>query len=140
MTQEEINLVKQSWKALRNVPPLIIGDVFYSKLFFDAPYLKQMFRRSLDDQSEKLVGMLNLVVGRLDDVVSLTNSVQRLALRHKAYGVKPVHYDLVGNALLWTLEKAFGSDWNKPLAKAWLACYTTLATAMLAIKDGVPCA
>ena len=131
MTKEEVALIKQSWKTLRDVNPHVIGDVFYTKLFLDAPGLKSLFTNSIHSQSEKLIGMLNVIVARLEDLEALKKDIQALALRHKNYGVKPAHYDLVGNALLWTLEKAFGLQWNEPLAKAWLKCYTVLATVML---------
>jgi hemoglobin-like flavoprotein len=131
MTQEEISLIKQSWRTLRNVPPQVIGDVFYTKLFLDAPGLRTLFHYPISNQSEKLIGMLNVIVARLEHMDLLKKEVHELAIRHKAYGVKASHYDLVGNALLWTLEKAFGVQWNEPLRRAWLTCYTSLATVML---------
>lgn len=135
MTKEEVSLVKQSWKTLRDVPPQVIGDVFYTKLFLDAPALRPLFTHSISDQSEKLVGMLNVIVARLEHMDLLQKDVQVLALRHLSYGVKTAHYDMVGNALLWTLEKAFGPQWSESLAKAWLKCYTSLATVMLLATD-----
>jgi hemoglobin-like flavoprotein len=36
--------------------------------------------------------------------------ILKTCLRHTGYGVKPDHYRLVGNALLWTLEKGLGSS------------------------------
>src|SRR5215203_5919393 len=137
MTKEEIAIVQQSWKRLWDVDPQVIGDAFYAKLFFDAPGLKALFTNSMSDQSEKLVGMLNLLVARLDNMDGLKKNVQALALRHQGYGVKVSHYDLVGNALLWTLEKAFGAEWNEPMTKAWLKCYTSLATIMLLAAEDV---
>lgn len=135
MTNEEVHLVKQSWRSLRQVHPHVIGDLFYARLFFDAPYLKPLFRQPVHSQSEKLIGMLNVIVAKLDCMDSLLRDVRQLALRHKRYGVKPAHYDCVGNALLWTLEKAFGAEWNEALAKAWLKCYTSLATVMLTATE-----
>jgi hypothetical protein len=35
------------------------------------------------------------------------------------------------------LEKAFGPQWNESLAKAWLKCYTSLATSMLIASEEV---
>ena len=55
-----------------------------------------------------------------------------MALRHEGYGVKPQHYRLAGNALLWTLKRGLGNDWNDDLEEAWMAAYTTLAEAMIA--------
>jgi hemoglobin-like flavoprotein len=39
---------------------------------------------------------------------------------------------LAGNALLWTLKRGLGNDWNDDLQDAWMAAYTTLAEAMIA--------
>jgi hemoglobin-like flavoprotein len=42
---------------------------------------------------------------------------------------------MVGEALLWTLERELGDDWNNDLKVAWTICYVTISTAMLqAIK------
>lgn len=136
MSREEINLIKQSWKSLRDVNPQVIGDVFYAKLFLDAPGLRALFGNPINSQSEKLVAMLNMIVARLDRMDILKKAIEQLAVRHKGYGVKAIHYDMVGNALLWTLEKALGTEWNESLAKAWLKCYSSLATVMLMTSHG----
>jgi hemoglobin-like flavoprotein len=39
---------------------------------------------------------------------------------------------LAGNALLWTLKRGLGKDWNDDLYKAWMAAYTKLSEAMIA--------
>ena len=131
MTKTEINLIQNSWKTLREIDPRIIGDVFYSKLFLDAPQLKQLFHSPADEQSKKLINMLNVVIARLENLDDLKNDIKQLGARHQSYGVKSAHYDLVGNALIWTLQTALGGDWNDDLSNAWITCYTALATAMM---------
>lgn len=131
MTTTEISIVQNSWRTLREVDARIIGDVFYSKLFLDAPYLKPLFNTSVPEQSKKLVNMLNVVIARLDSLNDLKNDIRQLGARHRKYGVKTSHYDLVGNALIWTLQTALGSEWNEGLSQAWVKCYTTLASAMI---------
>jgi hemoglobin-like flavoprotein len=130
MTEKQIALVKSSWKLYRSIDPVIVGDVFYSKLFADTPYLKSMFNIPKDEQSKKLVDMLSLVVGRLDRLDELTEDIRQLALRHKGYGVKISHYDQVGVALLWTLKQGLGNDWNEEVGEAWRLCYQKLSGAM----------
>ena len=49
----------------------------------------------------------------------------------KRYGVKAEHYTVVGNALLWTLERGLGPAWTSELAEAWTTTYTTLAGYMV---------
>jgi Hemoglobin-like flavoprotein len=83
MTNTEILLVQNSWKKLTGIQPQVIGDVFYSKLFLEAPYLKPIFKTSRPEQSTKLVAMLNIIVARLEHLSSLKNDIRELALRHQ---------------------------------------------------------
>jgi hemoglobin-like flavoprotein len=54
--------------------------------------------------------MINYVIIKLDKLEDILDEVVKLAQRHVSYGVKPDHYRVVGEALLWTLEK--GLDEN----------------------------
>lgn len=118
---------------LRSVDPFIIGDAFYSKLFFDYPQVKNMFKNSKEEQSKKLIGMLNVIVGRLDRLGELSEEIAALAVRHVHYGVRPHHYKAVGAALLWTLQQGLGPDWNSDIALAWEKCFGVLADNMIKI-------
>lgn len=131
MTTREIQLVKASWRQFRSVDPVVIGDVFYSKLFFDYPQLKSLFRISKEEQSKKLVDMLNVILGRLDKLETISESLSALAVRHVQYGVVPQHYQAVGEALLWTLQQGLGSDWTEETKAAWETCYSLLADTMI---------
>ncbi|WP_461092201.1 globin domain-containing protein [Spirosoma gilvum] len=131
MTSQQIILVKQSWRLLREIDPKLLGDVFYTRLFVKYPALQSLFKHSMTSQYEKFIAMLNLIVSRLDQPTILTQEISQLATRHAGYGIKPEHYEEVGEALLWTLEKGLGKDWNPAIEQAWAACYHTLAKAML---------
>ena len=61
----------------------------------------------------------------------LGKEIAELALRHVQYGTKPEHYEIVGDALLWTIEKALGKDWNDDVKTAWTLCYSTLSNSMI---------
>lgn len=132
MTAQQVALVKNSWKIFQKIDPVLVGDVFYSRLFSAAPKLQHMFSTSKTTQSKKLVEMLNIIVGRLDRLDELTNDIKELAIRHVGYGVKTEHYNAVGDALLWTMEQGLGKDWNEEVKKAWAACYTLLSRTMIA--------
>lgn len=131
MTTQEIKLVKTSWKTFRSIDPAVIGDVFYSKLFFDHPQLKALFRIPVEEQSKKLIDMLNIIVGRLDKQSEMSADIEALASRHVHYGVKPAHYKAVGEALLWTLQKGLGNDWADETKAAWETCFNQLAGVMI---------
>ncbi len=131
MTTQEVQIVKQSWKIFRAIDPVLVGDLFYSKLFADNPSLRKMFPKNMEGQYLKLLDMLTAIVMRLDNINELSSDMAAMGQRHVRYGVKPAHYTLVGNALLWTLEKGLGKDWNKEVEAAWTTCYTILADAMM---------
>ena len=116
---------------LRSIDPLIVGDVFYTKLFFEYPQVKTLFKISREEQSKKLIGMLNVIVGRLDRLEELADEIAALAIRHVHYGVRPHHYKAVGAALLWTLQQGLGSGWSSDTALAWEKCFKALADNMI---------
>jgi nitric oxide dioxygenase len=50
--------------------------------------------------------------------------------RHAGYGVTDAHYDTVGAALLWTLEKGLGSAFTTEMKDAWATVYGCLHSVM----------
>jgi hemoglobin-like flavoprotein len=138
MNSKQKAIVHNTWKHLGKVDPALIGDVFYSKLFLIDPNLQPMFRTSRDEQSRKLITMLNMIVARLDRLDDLMDDVRKLAVRHRHYGVKASHYTTVGSALLWTLGQGLGHEWNEDVEDAWVACYTLLSGAMIEASEYAP--
>jgi len=131
LTPAQIQLVKQTWIIFRSMDPGLVGDVFYSKLFVENPSLRRMFPKQMDEQYKKLINMLSVIVARLDHIDELTSDIKAMAQRHVNYGVKPEHYKLVGNALLWTLQHGLGNDWNDDVKDAWQNCYKLLSDTMI---------
>lgn len=124
-------MVKSSWGPFRRIDPKLVGDVFYSKLFMEHPGLRRLFPKDMDEQYQKLLAMVNLIVGRLNQLDKLTDDISSMARRHVSYGVKAEHYAAVGNALLWTLEQGMGKDWIPEVQQAWMSCYTILSDTMI---------
>lgn len=131
MTPQQVQVVKNSWKIFQDINPVLVGEVFYGKLFMSYPRLKPMFTLPIELQSKKLVEMLSIIVGRLDRPQEMLNEVRQLSIRHISYGVKPEHYKAVGEALLWTLKKGLGKDWTDEVEEGWSNCYKMLAETMI---------
>ena len=127
----DIALIKKSWTDVSKIKPEILGDVFYTKLFYDHPELRKMFPQEMEEQNKKLIDMLNIIIERLENLDELKGEIIAVAKRHVDYAVKPEHYDMVGSALLWTLQKALGKDWTDELKSAWISCYTVLSGTMI---------
>jgi nitric oxide dioxygenase len=131
MTQHQINLVKSSWQLVSTLPPETVGSLFYNRVFEIAPEARSMFQQPMAEQSKKLLATLGFIIAKLDHLDDIVSEVVKLAKRHIAYGVMPVHYTVVGEALLWTLEKGLTTSWNDDLKLAWTDCYHLLSTAMI---------
>ena len=131
MKPEQIKLVKKTWKILMGINPKIIGDAFYSKLFTDHPAIRKLFPSDMNQQYIKLVDMLTSIIMNLDHLESVSEEIIAMSNRHTGYGVKPAHYEMVGSALLWTLQKGLGAEWSDDIENAWIACYQSLADTMI---------
>ena len=132
LTQKEIVLIKESWAILRKTDPDTIGDVFYSKLFYDNPELRDLFPPDMGAQYTKLIDMLNILISKLENLDEMKRDIVEMARRHVNYGVKAEHYSMVGKALLWTLQKMLAEKWNDEIRNAWVNCYAILSGTMIA--------
>ncbi|RYD91848.1 MAG: hypothetical protein EOP50_13600 [Sphingobacteriales bacterium] len=140
MNAHQITLVKESWLSVAAIDQLVVGNLFYNRLFELDPQLRPMFRSPLPEQSKKLLTMLNYVIRKLDALDEIIAEVRKLAQRHVHYGTKPEHYNVVGSALVWTLEQGLGEAWTEELQEAWIAVYTVLAGAMIQAAEYEPAA
>ncbi|MGE0267056.1 MAG: globin family protein [Candidatus Omnitrophota bacterium] len=121
--------VQDTWKMVEPISEAA-ADIFYTKLFELDPTVKPMFKSNIKEQGKKLMHMIGLAVRGLDDLDKLVPAVQSLGVRHVAYGVKDRHYDTVGTALLYTLDKGLGKAFTPQVKEAWTETYVTLATVM----------
>jgi hemoglobin-like flavoprotein len=131
MTQKQVELVKATWTLVATMDPVVVGGLFYNRLFEIAPQVKHMFRGEMPEQSKKLMAMIGFVINKLDKLDDIIAEVAKLGQRHGGYGVKPEHYTIVGSALIWTLEKGLGEVWTEQVKIAWVDCYTILSEAMI---------
>jgi hemoglobin-like flavoprotein len=136
MTPRQIEIVKLSFAKIMPFKDQA-AELFYCRLFELDPSLRLMFRSDLTEQKQKLMVALALIVTNLEKMDSLLPSIRVLGQRHKTYGVRNRHYDVVGSALLWTLEIGMGTSWTSELAEAWKNAYGRVANAMIEGADSV---
>ncbi len=131
MTPQQIELVQQSFAKVVPIADQA-ATLFYDRLFEIAPEVKPMFHDAdMAEQRRKLMATLGIVVAGLSRLETVLPAASALAKKHVGYGVKDEHYPIVGNALLWTLERGLGDAWNPELAEAWTTTYGTLSGYMI---------
>jgi hemoglobin-like flavoprotein len=111
------------------------AKLFYGRLFELDPTLRSLFKSDMEDQGNKLMTMIGGAVGLLDQPDALIPVVQSLGRRHAGYGVEDGHYETVGAALLWTLEKGLGAAFTPDVEQAWATTYEVLSNTMKAAAD-----
>jgi hemoglobin-like flavoprotein len=129
MTPKQIALVQASWLRVRPIAEQA-AELFYGRLFLLDPSVRALFRGDMKEQGRKLMSMITVAVNSLARLETLVPAVQALGRRHAGYGVEDRHYDIVGGALLWTLEQGLGQEFTKETEDAWRAAYGVLASTM----------
>ena len=84
------------------------------------------WRRSAGHFAEALVK----IVTEVDDLEALSAFLTGLGRDHRKFAVAPEHYDVVGAALLATLEHFAGEAWTPELAADWKEAYQLIGSVM----------
>jgi nitric oxide dioxygenase len=111
-----------------------VAALLYSRLFEIAPHLHALFQTDMHLQGDRLMRAVGLAIEHLDDLETIAPELRALGRRHTGYGVVADDYDVVGGALLWTLDRCLGEKFTDDVRRAWADTYAILARTML---DGV---
>jgi hemoglobin-like flavoprotein len=107
------------------------ASLFYERLFEIAPEVRPLFRKDIDEQKRKFIATLAVIVGSLDNSSKLISLTDTLARQHGNFGVQPAHYTIVGEALMWSLERGLGDQWTPGVAESWSKAYGIISTFMI---------
>lgn len=130
MNADQVKLVQQSFEKVVPIAGTA-ATLFYDRLFETTPEVRPLFKGDMEQQKLALMQTLGIVVKGLTQPETILPAVKSLAERHKDYGVQPEHFQNVGAALLWTLEKGLGDDYTPEVHEAWVAAYTLLSGVMI---------
>ena len=129
ITPQQKELVQKTWTMVVPIADTA-AELFYGRLFELEPEYRSMFKNDMTEQGKKLMKTINIAVEALDDVEPLIPVLKQMGADHAGYGVKDRDYNVVGAALLWTLEQGLGDAFNDEVKNAWGAVYEVLATVM----------
>jgi hemoglobin-like flavoprotein len=127
---DDIQRVRDSFDRLWPTSSQTAG-LFYDRLFEIAPDVRRLFRHDIDEQKRKFISTLAVIVGSLDDTSKLIPLTDGLARQHGNFGVQPAHYSIVGEALLWSLERGLGPAWTPGVAASWTKAYGMISGFMI---------
>lgn len=104
-----------------------IAHIFYERLFEIEPNLESFFAETkMHEQERKLMQTLGALVGAVYNWADVVPQIKALGKRHIAYGVVLAQYQVVGNALIWTLQESLGADFTDEVYAAWAKMYESI--------------
>lgn len=149
-TPLEIQEIRNSWNSMKDDPSTqekatvhgtasaFFCQQFYENLLGEYPELKVLFP-SIKGQASSMAGILSLVISQLDNLSRVNDILTSLGKRHsRIIGVEVVHFELVGNALLRTLQDRCGDNFTIELENAWIKLYSYIANLMLQAGEDPP--
>jgi methyl-accepting chemotaxis protein len=131
MDETTIQQVKSSFALVAPIAPQAAA-LFYANLFEADPALRALFKGDMEAQGEKLMQMIGVAVAKLGEPEVLLPALKALGKRHAGYGVQDAHYDVVGAALLKTLDQGLGPAFTPEVRAAWTEVYGVMAGVMKA--------
>ena len=107
-------------------------DEFYGRLFAAAPEVRPLFPQDMQRQKTMLLGALVLLRKSLRNLDAIVPKLHELGARHVAYGARPEHYPVVGEALIASMAAVAGDAWEPRFGSSWSKAFELVAGAMQA--------
>ena len=129
MDARQVALVQASFEKAAALGEKV-AEIFYAELFAIDPALRRMFKGDMADNARSCWPRSRW---SCDHFIHRRKSCDLHKISRSsmcAYGVKPEHYTLVGNALLRTLKKGLGAAYTPEVRDAWVEAFRTLAGIM----------
>ena len=140
-----VSEVSESWDKVKRIDSYeeFFGSILFKRMYEIAPDAWAPFSFTAEDVENKnekfivfakrFVRMLDLAVHMLGpDMDIVAEQLMDLGPTHQRYGVTQKHYDLMGQALVFTLEKVLSARNCTPATKhSWTKTFSFMAAAML---------
>ena len=130
MTPEQIELVRKSFDALWPFRRKL-AEQFYGRFFELAPDTRRLFPNDMEKQQLKLMDTLAAIVGTLDQREIFQSIISHTGRKHAEFGVQRSHFVAFGDALIWGLQRQFGSEFTPEMQQAWIVLYDAIQAEMM---------
>ena len=137
VTPREITLIKNSFRQISPVADHA-GVIFYARLFELDPSLRTTFQGDIGAQGSNMMQSVGFIVFSLEQLDIIMPVIRQMGLRHADYHLSDEQYDVISEALLWTLHKCLRDEFTPETREAWAKVYWLLAeTIKTGTRDGL---
>lgn len=130
LTPIQTTLLTRQFAAIAPQADAFAAD-FYDTLFVLAPGVRGLFPADLTAQRQKLIAALATVIRSIDRLDTIALAISALGCRHANYGTEESHFAVVGAAILATLERYLGEDFDSEARQAWSMAYAVVSDLMI---------
>jgi hemoglobin-like flavoprotein len=133
--------VETSWAKAAALGAETVGVLLFKNIFAIAPGALALFSfrdepdlyasPKLKAHGATVVQTVGTAVAGLRDLDALVPVLRELGKKHVGYGVLEAHYDVVGDALMKTLEQGLGDAFAPEARRAWEAVYAVVKATMV---------
>jgi len=129
MTPDQIELVQSTFEKIGSAKERTAG-AFYDRLFELDPSMRSLFKNDMVGMRQQFMGAVDNAVTGLENLEAILPEIEALGVRHLDYGVEDGHYDTVGEAFLWAMERELGNAFTPDVRTAWSEAYLVLSGVM----------
>ncbi len=130
MTDDEILLVKSSWKnAVADADAITV--TFYNRLFYVHPHLRPLFKENVRSHAKKFMGFMSFLIQHLHEWDSKGEAICEVGVTEIDYDVNYANHSQIAEAWIYSLATNFPQGWNEGIKLAWQKLYLIIAKQML---------
>jgi len=155
-TDQMKGAVEQSWTQVQTLGAEVVGEHLYRRFFEACPAAAQSFPQEVRykyrdwsaeetgiDESDllkspglkkifaKVVNAVGESVAGLHDLNKLVPMLTQLGIRHATYGATEEYFQILGRALVDTLQGLLGDDFTPEVEFAWTMVYGFMSAIMI---------
>lgn len=136
LSQSTITTIKATVPALEAYGT-DITTAFYKKLFETHPQLLNIFNHTNQQKGRQQNALATTVLAAakyIDQLEVLLPAVKQIAHKHRSLQVKPEHYPIVGETLLWAIKDVLKDAATEEILNAWGEAYGVIADIFISVE------
>lgn len=117
-----------------------ITSRFYERMFAAHPELLNIFNQANQRQGRQQTALANAVYAaavHIDNLAEILPVVRQVGHKHRALGVLPEHYPIVGENLLGAMREVLGEAATSDVLDAWAEAYGVIADAFIGVEQSM---
>lgn len=137
LQQKTIDIIKSTVPVLEKYG-VDITKHFYKRMFNEHPELKNIFNQTNQREGRQPQALANTVLAaaqNIDNLEAIVPAVVLIGHKHRALGILPEHYPIVGENLLAAIKEVLGDAATDEIINAWAEAYGVIADVFIQVEE-----